>query len=289
MIKAEILKIRTLSTGWVLAWVALGVTAIMQLVNVLAPTLVAALPTGDGGDVQEFSESVNSVAQLALPEYQRSMLDVLGNGPLWGTGFPGIGVMIALFLGVIVATSDFRFGGIITTALATPSRLRVVGAKAAAVAIVTALGAIAMALITGLALLAGTAVAQVPIQVQTGEVLSIWGRGTIVLIIYGLIGLAAGLLIRHQVAAVIAVFALVLVEPLISGIALLATGTTPIATAVLPLTLGPVASSGETPLTLELFTGSGALTPLAALIGLLVWGAVLLSIAARRLVQKDLV
>src|ERR1700744_4225745 len=55
-------------------------------------------------------------------------------GLLTVTTVTGFGVLLAGLLGVISATGEFRHGSATLTYLATPSRVRVLGAKAAAVA-----------------------------------------------------------------------------------------------------------------------------------------------------------
>lgn len=173
------------------------------------------------------------------------MLDLLGNGPA-GSGSAGVSVICMLLLGVLAVTTDFRTGGIVPTALVVPSRSRVLGGKAGAVAVVALLIGAALAVLTALGLF--VAVASTPgaqLLVGAGDVLGVWGRGLVVLVLFAWLGLGVGTLVRGQVAAILVVVGLVIVEPLVQAAVLLMSGGESTAAAWLPLGLGSLASTGQ--------------------------------------------
>lgn len=292
MIASELLKIRsTVAIRILLAALVIGTIAV-QALNIFAPALltsVAQLESATPSDEQEIAATLSAVSQVSSEPYQRAMLDLLGTGPLSAGNTPGVAVILALLLGVLVATSEFRFGGIITTALGSPNRLRIALSKMVTVSIIAIVGAAVVAVLAALALLVATlAVAQVPIVVDPLDAAGIWARGTAVLVLYAVIGVAVGLLIRQQVAAVITVFAVAFLEPLVPLVLTLTTGSVPAWAALLPIGLGEAASSGAIPLAFDWFGTAVSAGPVVALIALAVWGAVLAAASAIDLRRRDL-
>jgi ABC-2 type transport system permease protein len=183
--RAELLKIRTTRTtlGLLVALLAL-VVAVVLLHGLLAKS------TGlDGRSDQR---------------------DLLGTG-----GFASI---FALLAGVLVVTSEYRFGTIRPTFLFCPRWLRLIGAKLLASMITgLALAAIAQAVVLpiGYAVLAGRAIPHALGGVDIA-VLLLRVLGDAVL--WGGLGVGAASMIRNQVASVSALLVwLFLVESLLSG------------------------------------------------------------------------
>ena len=297
MFRAELLKLRTTRTPWILGIVALAGMVLVQVLTIVLPRILAGLEGMGGGATVGLQASPELTADLApdltgltdlgSAAVQRAMLDLLGNGPA-GSGSAGVSVICMLLLGVLAVTTDFRTGGIVPTALVVPSRLRILAGKAGATAVVALVIGAALAVLTALGLF--VAVASTPgaqLLVGAGDVLGVWGRGLVVLVLFAWLGLGIGTLIRGQVAAILVVVGLVVVEPLIQAAVVLLSGGTSSAAAWLPLGLGSLASTGQSATSVL-----GGLAPLgvgAAILGLVAWVAVALGSGAVTFRRRDLV
>jgi ABC-2 type transport system permease protein len=126
--------------------------------------------------------------------------------------------VIAGVLGVFAMGHEYRYGTIRTTLVLTPRRPVAFAAKAvsiAAVSVVLALANLAVAWAVALPLLAGESLADVPatllVRVHMGQVLLIVG--------WGLAGVALGALIRSQTAALLVLLAVPFVlEPMLRAV-----------------------------------------------------------------------
>ena len=297
MLRAELLKLRTTRTPWILGIVALAGMLLVQALTIALPRILSDLEGLGGGATVGLGASPGMTADLApdlggltdlgSAAVQRSMLDLLGNGPA-GSGSAGVAVVCMLLLGVLTVTTDFRTGGIVPTALVVPSRLRVLAGKAGATAVVALVTGAALAVLTALGLFVGVAsTAGAQLQVGAGDVLGVWGRGLLVLVLFAWLGLGIGTLVRGQVAAILVVVGLVLVEPMIQAVVVLLSGGTSSAAAWLPLGLGSLASTGRSATSVL-----GGLAPMGvgvALLGLVAWVAVALGSGAVTFRRRDLV
>ncbi|MFE6968671.1 hypothetical protein [Isoptericola sp. NPDC057653] len=301
--RAELLKLRTTRTPWVVAAVAVAGMVLTQVLTLVLPRTLRtleALSGSDAGfhvgaqmspaDTSELLSGLASATDLGTAAAQRGLLDLLGNGPA-GSGSSGVTALCLLLLGALAATADFRTGGIVPTALAVPDRLRVLAGKAGATAVAALAIGVALALVTAVGLV--LAVATTPgasLAIGPVEALGVWARGLAVLVLLSWLGLAVGTLVRGQVAAVVVVVALALVEPMVQAAALVLTGGATTATSWLPITLGSLASAGQG--AAQLFgatTDAGAgVGVAAALAGLLAWAAVLLVTAGAVFRRRDL-
>jgi ABC-2 type transport system permease protein len=173
-IRAEILKIRSTRT-------TLGLIAGL-LVIVIAFTLLSGL--------------LQHERHLASAENQRQLL--------------GIGSIAGLFsalAGILVLTSEYRFGTIRPTFLTAPSWVRILGAKIVASFIVgVVFGVVGMAISYGIGYvcLSGR---NIPFALDNGDIAtlllgSILGTG-----IWGAIGVGFGSIVRNQVGAIIGILA----------------------------------------------------------------------------------
>ncbi|GAA3224580.1 hypothetical protein ACFP63_00080 [Oerskovia jenensis] len=297
MLRAELLKLRTTRTPWILGIVALAGMLLVQALTIALPRILSGLEGLGGGATVGLGASPGMTADLApdlggltdlgSAAVQRSMLDLLGNGPA-GSGSAGVAVVCMLLLGVLTVTTDFRTGGIVPTALVVPSRLRVLAGKAGATAVVALVTGAALAVLTALGLFVGVAsTADAQLQIGAGDVLGVWGRGLLVLVLFAWLGLGIGTLVRGQVAAILVVVGLVLVEPMIQAVVVLLSGGTSSAAAWLPLGLGSLASTGQSATSVL-----GGLAPMGvgvALLGLVAWVAVALGSGAVTFRRRDLV
>jgi ABC-2 type transport system permease protein len=166
---AELLKLRTLRSTWGFA-----------LVAVLLAGLVTAGNIGGAREPERFE-----------PEFQfRIVLDA---------GFPAS--ILALLMGMILVTNEFRHGTIARTLLAVPKRVRLVGIKLLTGAVTGGL----LMLIT-LVVVATTAaiwlgVLDVPLEL--GEAAEGAGRAFVGVILAGLLGAAIGGAVHSQVGALV--------------------------------------------------------------------------------------
>lgn len=172
--RAELLKIRSTRT-------TLGL-----LMGMVGLALLFALLTG----------LLSTAGHLKLKEDQR---ELLGNGTLAG--------VFAALAGIMLMTSEYRFGTIRPTVLFTPRRARLIAAKLGA----GLLAGLAFAVIgEGLVFAIGYGILESRgIRVAlTGGDLSQLVLGTLAAVgVWGAIGVGLGATVRHQVAAVITLLA----------------------------------------------------------------------------------
>jgi len=173
-LRAELLKIRSTRT------------TIVLIVAMIALTLLITLLTG----------LLSHPAGLAGPENQRDLLSV-----------SSIAGVFAALAGVLLVTSEYRFGTIRPTILFNPARSHVLAAKAAAGALAgLAFGAAGSAIgwAVGYAILTGRGI---PVVLSTGDILLLAFGGLAGTALWGAIGAGLGAIIRNQVGAVITLLA----------------------------------------------------------------------------------
>ena len=186
-IRAELLKIRTTRTtiGLILAMMAL--------------TLLITLLTG----------LLTHPAGLAGTEDQR---DLLGVSSLAG--------VFSALAGVLLVTSEYRFGTIRPTILFNPARSHVLAAKTAAGALAgIVFGAVGVAIgwAVGYAILSGR---DIPVVLSSGEILLLTLGGIAGAALWGAIGAGLGAIIHNQVGSIITLLAWgLVVDNLLFGLA----------------------------------------------------------------------
>ena len=150
------------------------------------------------------------------------------NGPAALTGYTGQtaiitggvwGLILAAVLGATISSGEFRHQTATITYLATPDRNRVLAAKAVAGAIGGAVFGLAGYIVTLAIGLAFTAADGYRLAIGAGT-LTDWGFGHLVgAALLGVIGVAAGSLVRSQFAVVIGIFVwTIIIESLIGGL-----------------------------------------------------------------------
>jgi ABC-2 type transport system permease protein len=177
-LRAELLKLRSTRTtlGLVLGMVAL--------------LLLSVLLTG----------LLTTRTDLFDAENQRSLL---GLGSLAG--------LFAALAGLLLVTSEFRFGTIRSTVLVTPRRRHVVAGKLAAAFLAgLALAVLAEALAYGIARLILSA-RDVPILLDRGDQAQLLLGSLVATALWGAIGVGVGAVVRNQVGAVIGLLATIFV------------------------------------------------------------------------------
>lgn len=174
-LRSELLKLCTTRTAAALLLAAAGLTLLGALVEGLS----------------------RSVHELALEHTQRTMFSAAGSS----------GVLFSTFAGLIIVTSEFRYGTIHPTLLFEPRRRVVLAAKLAAAALVGGVFAcvcVALSFAAGLAVLGARDVTIV--LTATRPLVLVFGpiAGCA---LGAMLGVAVGTLIRNQVAAIVAIAA----------------------------------------------------------------------------------
>jgi hypothetical protein len=164
-------------------------------------TLISALTSGSGA-----GGNGPGIPPLSDPAQVRTV---------YGTAF-GIGSLFTLILGVIAICGEFRHQTITPTFLASPRRNRVVEAKVASIIIVGALSGIVM-------IVAGLVVGAIVISARgfdtrlgSGDVLQVLALMVLGLVVWSVLGLGVGTLLKNQVAAILVVVGFTFIaEPLL--------------------------------------------------------------------------
>jgi len=186
LVRAELFKIRTTSLWWIMAIILVPLYAASLLINWASSNIPAGATDGA-------PESTQQQVQASLDP-----INVATN--LYTTG-QYMGVLIVLLLSAIIVTSEFFHLTATSTFLVTPRREAVVLAKFAAAIIV---GLIVWAITTLLNLIFVPLVLnQLDVSSQLGEG-AVWraiGLNALAFVLWAVLGVGAGVLIRSQIAA----------------------------------------------------------------------------------------
>jgi ABC-type transport system involved in multi-copper enzyme maturation permease subunit len=133
----------------------------------------------------------------------------------WGTT---LGTLFGALTGAIGVTSEFRYGTIRTTLLASPDRSRLVAAKAGAAALGGLLvGLLAAGLVAAIGS-AGLALRGIPITLSGGDFARMLAGGAVAAALWAVIGTGLGALVRGQIVAVAGLCVwLLLIENILVG------------------------------------------------------------------------
>lgn len=127
-----------------------------------------------------------------------------------------LGYVFALIIGTLMVTSEFRHATLTPTFLAVPARARVLGGKlivGAVLGVLYALLALASTVGPASGLLA--AFGQ-PIELDSSQTWAMFGRAIIAMVLWTLMGIGLGALLRNQVVAIVAILAFTqFVEPIV--------------------------------------------------------------------------
>lgn len=186
LVRAELLKLRTVRLPLWLLVTALLLTALFVAVTVFT----AGLP---GNPLQRddpglFATAVSSASGANI---------------------------VVLILGILALTQEYRFGTATPSFLVTPKRGRVLAAKLLAIALVGLLFAAICSLVA-----VGLGAVLIPLRDGVtswdGQVLEVLAGVVLVTVLYGPIGIAVGALVRNQIAAVVGALAwMLIVEQLV--------------------------------------------------------------------------
>lgn len=183
LLASEFVKLRTIRTPYALL-----------LVSTLVAGAAAAALVGSGS-LDGDSDRALSLAQAA--------------------SFGGLFVAV---VGILVVTSEYRHGTIMTTFLAEPQRPRVLAAKLAAAAIVGLAFAVAAAVVAAAVALPWLSARGEPLALD-GQALEGVGRTLLVFVLTAVVGAAVGAIVHSQVGAIVGYFIWIfVVETVITGL-----------------------------------------------------------------------
>lgn len=144
----------------------------------------------------------------------------LADGLTTPYGYAGVLIIVALFVLILAIrsyTDEVRHGSAVPTFLATPDRLRVLRAKAIVAGAAATVYAVA-------ALAAGTGVIVwylaahgYGVTVAAGSLAELFGRAILISVLWSVIGVAIGVIVRQQVAAIVGTLAWLFVAENIVG------------------------------------------------------------------------
>jgi ABC-2 type transport system permease protein len=190
----------------------------------------------------------------------------------------GLSLTAALILGVLSVTNEFRYGTITPALLASPKRTPLVVAKAihlARVGIVLGLLAFGGASALALVIISSRGVSS---ELGAGDVAAIIAGGTVACMLFAVLGVGVGALLRNQVGAIVAALALLYaVEPLLTFIP-------GIGDAVQKIGLGGLASAASAT---TAFNGDDMLRQVPANLVLALYALVALLAGASALRRRD--
>ncbi len=170
LVKAELLKLATTRTAWMLA---------------LAAVLTGAIPA----------------LAFILPGTDVEMVDLGGTLPGVLIGGVELAAFLVLLLGVLGTAGEFHHRTAVGTFLTTPSRMRVIAAKLPAYALAGAVVSLFAAL-AAVAIVPPLAEAKgIPVTLEAGEALRATLASMGIGALFGALGVGIGGLIRNQTAA----------------------------------------------------------------------------------------
>ncbi|SCG33913.1 ABC transporter permease subunit [Micromonospora halophytica] len=189
LVRSELLKIRTTNTWWIFALIMLPLWALTLGINWLQTDALAA-----GNTEGVPPEQIDQVR--ALMDQDALAANLYTNGQLFG-------LLIVMLLGVVVVTSEFFHQTVTTTFLTAPHRTAVMAAKLVAAA---ALGLVFWLLFTLLNIPAGAAIlgsVDVGPQLGSGAVWRAIALNGLAYLLWAILGVGLGVLIRSQIGATV--------------------------------------------------------------------------------------
>jgi ABC-2 type transport system permease protein len=194
LLRAEFMKLRTTSAGWLFLIGFIVFTALALTINAVGSHNQLDPQQGLASRAQSLAEAAQAHSPAGVAAIAASMM----------TSGQRVGVLFALLLGVLIVTSEFANQTAAVTFVTVPRRTTVITAKMAAAACCGALfwliGTVLAAVVTPLFLYSQ--------HISTS--LAGWGVGRSVLlnllgfVAWGVFGLGLGAVLRNQMAGVIA-------------------------------------------------------------------------------------
>jgi ABC-2 type transport system permease protein len=205
LIRAELLKVWSTNTWWVMGVVMLvGVSVTLLILSVLVKSDIS-----EAQKPLDISGLDGPLAQQVLAQHDMTQVLRSSAANLF-TGGQYVGLLTVMLLGILMVTNEFQHQTATTTFLSTPKRSRVVIAKIAAI---SAIAALFWAVTTTIDLVIGSLVfvdAGVHNALGDPQVIRAIVINLLAYVLWAILGVGVGLLIRNQTAAVVVAAALYL-------------------------------------------------------------------------------
>lgn len=187
-VTAEIRKLRTVRTTWVLTIMGWGLVVLSSSVTLFQEQFGGPF-TGTDGEIASVISNIGGTS------------------------------IIVLLVAILAVTTEFRHGTIGRTLQLTPSRTRVLSAKMVTAAMYAVGFFVTSLLVAGALLLLAQAVLDVSLDPGSKTLISLW-QGPLALALTASLGVAIGALLRSQVVTISATFVwLFIAENLVAGLA----------------------------------------------------------------------
>jgi ABC-2 type transport system permease protein len=191
LVRAEWLKLRTTAVPWVLGGIAIVINGLLILVIFLNHG-------SNGGGFGGGGGSDNGQTLLTGPSYPHTVQQLRN---LVGSGFTGY--LLALLLGVLIVTTEFRHKTVTTAFLITPVRPVMVGGKL----LMAALAGIGLAIIMLITALVGGGLTLIALggsfSALLHQVPAVAPGMLLVFVLFSLLGVGIGSVLTNQVAAIV--------------------------------------------------------------------------------------
>lgn len=199
LVRAELRKYFTTRLSWAMPLAMLVVGALFAALQGLFLAVIGEFPGADG----EMIRPTEIWGELTVAR-------------MVYTGGIQIGYLLALVLGILSMSGEFRHKTLTATLLAAPRRGRLIAAKVLALVVTVGLNALAFTVGSliggGIMLIVGDAA----VFPEPVDLLLTLGRMLLVLVLWGLMGFGLGVIIPSQVAALfVGIGFALLIEPLI--------------------------------------------------------------------------
>ena len=199
LVRSELLKIRTTNTWWLFGIGALVTLALAFVVNAVSAYVSLTGPQDLQGVPAEQAEQARASAN-----------DVFQAANLFTSG-QYFGLLFVLLLGILVVTNEFYHQTATTTFLTTPRRTLVVGAKLVTAALSGALLWLVTTLLTVPATLIYFGIQGWDPHLGSWDVTRAILLNLLAYVLWGILGVGFGVLIRSQIGATITAVVLYLV------------------------------------------------------------------------------
>ncbi|MEV4692037.1 ABC transporter permease [Micromonospora echinospora] len=189
LVRSELLKIRTTSTWWIFGLISLPLWVLALLFNWLQTD---ALASGDLGEVPadqaDQVQAISSADSIAANLYT--------NGQFFG-------LLIVLLLGIVVVTSEFFHQTVTTTFLTAPHRTAVMLAKLVAAGVLALLFWVVTTVLNLIFAPMILKASDVGSQLGSGEVWASVALNGLAYLLWSVLGVGLGVLIRSQIGATV--------------------------------------------------------------------------------------
>jgi ABC-type transport system involved in multi-copper enzyme maturation permease subunit len=191
-VRSEWLKIWTTAVPWVLGIIAVVINGLLIVVY-----FVSHNGNGSGSGSGNGNGSFGNKS-FGIPDYPHTTQQLRN---LLGTGFEGY--ILALLLGALIVTTEFRHKTVTTSFLVTPRRPQFVGGKLLAAAVLGILLAVAMLLTAFVAGGITTVAEGGSFSSLAGQIPAVAPGMILVFALFAILGVGVGSVLTNQVAAIV--------------------------------------------------------------------------------------